>query len=361
MKLAFVLTQLEAGGAQNRVMQTAQLLRQRGHEVDVYFLYRKRDAFAGQPMVVLTEHRGVTHLVQATARLVTQLKSGKYDAVIANTAIACTLGCTAALLAGIRNRIAVQTQVPAKRPWAYNALDLLAGLVGIYRVNVANSYWTASLFEKYPARYRRRMRVVPNGVSPRVSELTQEQARDALQIPQPDFVFVTVGRLSPQKNQAVLLQALKHVPGAILVIVGEGELRAHLTALAESESVSDRVVFAGEVSSDIVAHYLRAADTYVFPSGWETFGLATVEAASAGLPLIVSDLPVHREVIGNATGEGAPVFVSPGDVEGWSVAMRSSMDRSAEDLAGSRASGRLIAETHSLGTHADRLLAVLDS
>src|SRR2546430_9530746 len=53
----------------------------------------------------------------------------------------------------------------------------------------------------------------------------------------------------------------------------------------------------GELSPERVAHLLRALDVFVFPSLAETFGLAVVEAAQAGIPVVSNDLPVLRETL----------------------------------------------------------------
>jgi glycosyltransferase involved in cell wall biosynthesis len=58
----------------------------------------------------------------------------------------------------------------------------------------------------------------------------------------------------------------------------------------------------------------------VFPSTWETFGLAAAEAAMTGMPMIVADLPVLREVL-HADGSEPVTFVAPQNVEGWIAAI----------------------------------------
>ena len=60
----------------------------------------------------------------------------------------------------------------------------------------------------------------------------------------------------------------------------------------------------GALPADDIADLYAAADLFVFPSTWETFGLAAVEAGMAGLPMVVADLPVLREVL-RADGSGA--------------------------------------------------------
>jgi glycosyltransferase involved in cell wall biosynthesis len=61
-----------------------------------------------------------------------------------------------------------------------------------------------------------------------------------------------------------------------------------------------------------MASFLACLDVFVFPSQAETFGLAAVEAASAGVPLVVNDLAVLREVL-SVEGKPAALFVDAAD------------------------------------------------
>src|SRR6185295_20147568 len=93
---------------------------------------------------------------------------------------------------------------------------------------------------------------------------------------------------------------------------GDGPERPDYTALAAELGVSDRLHLLGDVTRADIADLLAAADLFVFPSAWETFGLAAVEAAFAGVPIVAADLPVLREVL-SAEGGTAATFVAPFD------------------------------------------------
>ena len=85
-----------------------------------------------------------------------------------------------------------------------------------------------------------------------------------------------------------------------LAIAGDGELREQLELLARRRQVGDRVYFLGELMPSDVPDFLRAGDVFVFPSRFEAFGFALVEAMMMGLPVIASDIDAHREVVGDA-------------------------------------------------------------
>jgi glycosyltransferase involved in cell wall biosynthesis len=104
-------------------------------------------------------------------------------------------------------------------------------------------------------------------------------------------VFVAVGHLSERKDPRTLLHAFRSLDndGCILILIGDGPLRA------ECESLSSASIRLMGRQSD-VRPYLRAADVFVSSSTAEGFPNAALEAASMGLPLLLSDIAPHREL-----------------------------------------------------------------
>ncbi|MDX3454741.1 glycosyltransferase [Streptomyces sp. ME02-8801-2C] len=140
-------------------------------------------------------------------------------------------------------------------------------------------------------------RVIPNGIdTERFHPAAANPVRDRIPLlggvePAAPLV-VCVGRLCRQKGQDVLLRAwdevAERVPGARLVLVGDGPDARRLRALAP-----DSVLFAGAVA-DAVPWY-RAADLVVLPSRWEGMALAPLEAMACGRPVVVTDVDGGRE------------------------------------------------------------------
>ncbi len=110
----------------------------------------------------------------------------------------------------------------------------------------------------------------------------------------PGTRLVTVGRLIAGRRHALLLHALARVreefPEATLDLVGDGPERGALVVLAAALGIGDAVRFSGAIPRVDVPGHLQAADVYVSPTTVETFGLATVEAAAQGLPIITTDV-----------------------------------------------------------------------
>ena len=105
------------------------------------------------------------------------------------------------------------------------------------------------------------------------------------------FAAGHVGRFDEMKNQSFLVDVFAELqtlrPDSRLLLVGDGETFCEVRKKAESLGLSDRMVFAG-VQTD-PERYLQAMDVFVFPSHAEGFGIAAVEAQTAGLPVLCSD------------------------------------------------------------------------
>ena len=105
------------------------------------------------------------------------------------------------------------------------------------------------------------------------------------------LVLGEVGRLCGQKNQMFLLEVIAALVAAgkdaVLLLVGEGELRPALEVRAEALGVSDRVIFYG--TSDDVPGLLSAMDVFALPSLFEGLGIVAVEAQASGLPVLCSE------------------------------------------------------------------------
>ena len=359
MRLAFVLTQLEAGGAQNQVFLAAAELRRRGHHVDVIFLYEKRACYEEEPKIVLggSERPSRAQLPRLLWKCVMRIRSGDYDAVLSRTVPASLLGLTAALCAGVKTRIAFMSYPPRELAGVVRVANRIAGSLGIYSYAVANSAWSFREYEGYPHLFRRRLRLVPNCVALAEPSEVREDVRRRYGVLPGETLLVTVGRLTPSKDHATLLRAIADLP-VKLVIVGDGELRDSLVTEAEHLRVSSRVVFAGEISRPALSALLHSANLFVFPSRYETFGVAMVEAAAAGLPLIVSDIPVFREILeDDGTGDGVE-FVQVGSAEGFSRAVQAHV-RDPERRHSGAATSRRIAARYSVERHVDAIERLL--
>lgn len=131
-------------------------------------------------------------------------------------------------------------------------------------------------------------------------QVSREQAREVLGLPQDAWVVGNVGRLHPDKDQATLIrgfaQALPHLPaGSLLAIMGSGRLEQSLKALAAELGVAAQVRFLGQVPQG--RRYFKAFDVFALTSDHEPFGMVLLEALAAGVQLICTDCGGGREVV----------------------------------------------------------------
>ena len=117
------------------------------------------------------------------------------------------------------------------------------------------------------------------------------EVRQELGIEPQSLVVGHVGRLSPQKNHAYLIDVFhallqKHADSK-LVLVGRGNLEAEIRKQCENLGIADRVIFTG-VRND-VNRLLQAMDVFLLPSVYEGLGIVAVEAQAAGLPCVCSN------------------------------------------------------------------------
>ncbi|MBN9306541.1 MAG: glycosyl transferase family 1 [Devosia sp. 67-54] len=345
MKIVQVQTQAEAAGAQRVSDMVGAGLRARGHEVRTVFLYRKTDAYDGDPhadFVLAHRPRGAGDLLRAVTGLVGYMRRARPDAVISYQHYGNIAGTIAGRLAGARHLLANQSGAPGRHGgWPAALADRLLGLAGVYHYSIANSGWLAAQFDGYPAGYRRRLKRIDHGVAAAASALGRREARAAFDLPAGSCLMVSSGRLTRDKNHAALVGVLAALPDVHLALAGVGPEREPLLALAAAKGIGGRLHLVGELPRQQLADFLAAGDVYVFPSRTETFGLAAAEAAIAGLPVVANDLTVLREVLGEAA-----IYADAERPEALAAAVQQVRSDPALAAALSRA-GRQLAERYS--------------
>jgi glycosyltransferase involved in cell wall biosynthesis len=108
-------------------------------------------------------------------------------------------------------------------------------------------------------------------------------------------IVLCVARLDAQKGHTYLLAAIRNVPNAIFVLVGDGSERASLEAQAAHLCVRDRVIFLGH--RDDVAELLATCDLLVLPSLYEGLPLSVLEAMAAGKPVVATSVGGTPEAV----------------------------------------------------------------
>lgn len=148
-----------------------------------------------------------------------------------------------------------------------------------------------------PARAPSRWAVVPNGVDltdwppGRAAPEARAQLCARFGIAGASTVLACVARIEPVKNQAAVVRALDHLPGAALLLVGPEGHPGYAEVVrreAGRPGLRGRVALTGPMSAPEIADVLRGVDVHVLASFRETPGLATLEAAAVGCEVVVT-------------------------------------------------------------------------
>jgi glycosyltransferase involved in cell wall biosynthesis len=119
------------------------------------------------------------------------------------------------------------------------------------------------------------------------------ELRRKLNLPEQKRILVSTGHLSPLKDPLTVLRAFQkaNITDTVLVFLGDGSLRQQ----CEEEIHSNAIRLCGRV--DNVSEYLQASDGFVSGSHAEGLPTAVMEAMASGLPVILSDILPHRELV----------------------------------------------------------------
>jgi glycosyltransferase involved in cell wall biosynthesis len=134
-----------------------------------------------------------------------------------------------------------------------------------------------------------------------VPDEQRRQLRAQHGLPEDASVIIYTGRLAPEKSLHVLVEAFAAVrhqrPQAYLVLVGDGPMRTALTEQTQRLGCQDNTRFVGTVAPSEIPRWLQMADVFALVSPSEGFPCALVEAMSAGLASVVSDIPAIRQLV----------------------------------------------------------------
>ncbi|KEQ18297.1 glycosyltransferase [Endozoicomonas numazuensis] len=160
-------------------------------------------------------------------------------------------------------------------------------------------------------------------------QLSREQARSELGLPEDRFIFGTIGRLVEIKGHAVMIDALSDIirqyPNAAVAIIGWGEEEQNLRQQIARLGLQDSVFLLGKREEAI--KYVRAFDVFTLPSFTEGLPLALLEGMSGALPVIGSDIDTIKPYI-----QGLGQICKVGDSKSLAEAMGYYLSSPAEAL-----------------------------
>ena len=167
---------------------------------------------------------------------------------------------------------------------------------------IAVSKWTAADVMKYNLP-KKKFTVIYNGINAnKFTTAPNPAVKKKLGMAASDPLLVWVGRVIEQKGLKYLIAAMPAVLAkfseAKLLLVGTGTEVKKLKQQAAKLGINNSVVFYGaENNRKKLNELLRSADAFVFPSVWEPFGIAIIEAMASGLPVIATKTGGIPEII----------------------------------------------------------------
>jgi len=172
--------------------------------------------------------------------------------------------------------------------------------------------------------------------------------------------MVFIGRLVPEKRVDLLLDAFKRLSprGWKLALVGDrSDTNAFTAQLLQRAGHDPNIIFTGELQGRRLAELVRGAGLFVLPSDVEGLPLALLEAMQEGIPAVVSDIPVHRQMMGVDRG----LTFKAGDLDdcqdrlGWALTHPQQMRKMAHQA------GIYVRSHHNWDTITDKYLTLYES
>jgi glycosyltransferase involved in cell wall biosynthesis len=227
---------------------------------------------------------------------------------------------TAPVLHGVRLALTIHDVAFAARPDWFRVREGLRRRVLTRRsADAASVVFTDSQFSRSEIQAhlgvsRDKIQVISPGIAPRHARREATERREPLIL----YVGSIFNRRRLPDLIAAFAQVVRQVPGATLVIVGDDRTwpPQPLPEVAASLGVAGLVDIRSYVADEELAGLYARASAFAFLSEYEGFGLTPLEALAAGVPIVVLDTPVAREIYG-----GAALYVQHGDVSGTAEAL----------------------------------------
>lgn len=231
--------------------------------------------------------------------------------VMSHTVLGAAMAASAACAAGVPRRVlVVHTNRGGLGRFKTAALWLLAEsslLTDVVYCGLA----VAESFSPLPGRIRRIGKAVQNGISLSDGELSALPPVPGMATGAAPAVLVAAARLAPQKNLALVVEAVSLcTTPVVLRVYGEGPERDELESLASR--LAAPVTFYGTIDHEELQMAYADATVFVLPTIDEGLPLVLIEAAAAGLPAIVADRLFNREVLAESG-----VYVTRDTPQAW--------------------------------------------
>lgn len=288
MKISFFIGEMSRGGAERVISILANHYSDLGWNVDIVLLLGNRVDYILNDDINIVNMVNNENYIKAAPKwfwnIRKYLKTRKPDRIVSFVGRINILVLTAKL--GLKIKTVISERNDPKHDGRGKLITMYGNM--IYRTAdhiVYQTQYEKSCFPKY---LNKQGIVIANPIS--VSTRTHDTLR---------YHIVTAGRLAPQKNQILLIEAVARLkdkfPDIRLTIYGNGNLKETLENRAKELGVAEQIEFPGNVFD--LHERIATAEVFVMASEFEGLSNALLEAMMIGLPCITTDYPGADEVI----------------------------------------------------------------
>ena len=312
LKVLVVVTQLNRGGIESRLMDILRKMDYSQVQIDIFTCRKEPGIHDGEAkklgsVIYYNEPLTVRNMFGYVKYFENFLTNHpEYKIVHAQQDAWCSVFCKGAFNAGVPIRIAHSRTAIS----TFSLKNLCKNIIKLPCRKYATHYFAVSgkagkwLFGKRLCNSGK-VNIWKNAIdceAYRYDEIIREEERNKLKISQEEIVLIHVGNFTTPKNHSFLInvfeQVLKKDTNAILILVGgtalEDRNMEHIKTMVSDKIWDGTVMFLG--SRNDVYRLLQAGDIFVFPSLFEGFPGAVLEAQASGLPCVISDT-ITEEVV----------------------------------------------------------------
>ncbi|WP_292976514.1 glycosyltransferase [Pantoea sp. UBA4549] len=304
MKIAYIITGLGMGGAENQVCNMADIMHDYGHVVEIICL--SGDIVVSPASKDIKIHnlgikKNILGFIKALIKTKIILFKMKPDVVHSHMFHANIFSRIIRFFPPFNNAVLISTvhnsyEGGKMRMLCYRLTDFLTDITTNVSEEAVNSY-----LEKKAVKHGK---IIPfkNAIDTDryiFSEVDRKNLRSSLNIDNETKVILSIGRLTKQKDYPNLFHAIGGINNdeIVVVIIGDGDLFADLQALAKNLNIDHKIRWVGIQHN--VQKWLSTADVFVLSSEWEGFGLVVAEAMSCQRVVVATDSGGVAEVLGD--------------------------------------------------------------
>ena len=286
-KITFFIGSMNRGGAERVISILSRSYAERGYETDIIMLLSDEVGYSLHPNTRILNFSGSTssrikRLPYWVKKIRNYVKEVKPDVIVSFVARINVIVYLATL--GMKKRLIVSERNDPR----YDGRSFITDIATKAIYPKVNSVVFQTKRAKEYFKNLKNGVIIPNPINVECSAINETGGK-----------IVTVGRLAPQKNQKMLIEAFSKVtekyPDAFLEIYGEGDLRDELALYISNLGLADRIKLMGNVTD--IHSKISDASIFCLPSDYEGLSNALLEAMMVGLPCITTDCAGADEYI----------------------------------------------------------------